>query len=87
MAYRFIIFLLLFPLLIRAQENIPVTPSTPINGILVRTTIYQGDTIPYATLPTVTCGADRVFKNKKEKAKWDRLKYNVKKVYPYAILA
>ena len=28
-----------------------------------------------------------MFKNYKQRAAWDRLKYNVKKVYPYAILA
>ena len=51
-------------------------------------TVYNnGDTIPYAKLGVVTCTADRVFKNYRKKAAWDRLKYNVKKVYPYAILA
>jgi hypothetical protein len=59
----------------------------PENGLIVRATIYKGDTIPYGTLPTVVCYVPRVFKNKKEAARWDRLKYNVKKVYPYAILA
>ncbi|MGB3946965.1 MAG: DUF4294 domain-containing protein [Bacteroidia bacterium] len=57
------------------------------NSLMVRATIYYGDTIPFATLPTVNCYVPRVFKNKKDKAKWERLLYNVKKVYPYAILA
>lgn len=56
-------------------------------SMIVRATVYKGDTIPYGTLPTVTCYVPRVFKNKRDAAKWDRLKYNVKKVYPYAILA
>ncbi len=57
------------------------------DGILVPTTIYEGDTIPYIKLNTLVCTSERTFKSYKEKVKWDRLKYNVKKVYPYAILA
>ncbi len=63
-------------------------PAVPeMKGIWVETVYYQGDTIPYGKLAVVTCTADRTFKNYKQKAAWDRLKYNVKKVYPYAILA
>lgn len=53
----------------------------------VKTVYYDGDTIPYAVLPTVHTSVDREFKSKRAKIAWDRLKYNVKKVYPYAILA
>lgn len=60
---------------------------SPSQGILVPTTIYEGDTIPYIKLGSVVCVGERAFKSYKEKVKWDRLKYNVKKVYPYAILA
>lgn len=59
----------------------------PPNSFIVRAAVYNGDTIPYGTLPTVVCYVPRVFKNKREAVKWERLKYNVKKVYPYAILA
>ena len=59
----------------------------PVKPMLVSTVIYQGDTIPYVTLDPVYCFGDRIFKNQRQKAAWDRLKYNVKKVYPYAILA
>jgi hypothetical protein len=59
----------------------------PAGSVLVKTTVYQGDTIPFATLPAVVCSTERVFKNRRQKAAWDRTKYNVKKVYPYAILA
>jgi hypothetical protein len=90
------IFLFIFPFYSSAQQNSKITETlakavqgvlTPENGISVRAVIYNGDTIPYAVLPTVTCYTSRVFKNKKDAVKWDRLKYNVKKVYPYAILA
>jgi hypothetical protein len=59
----------------------------PEGAVLVRTTVNNGDTIPYASLPAVVCATDRVFKNRRQKQAWDRTKYNVKKVYPYAILA
>lgn len=85
MATRILIFLFIFPFYCLAQDSAPKT--TAINGTLVPTVVYQGDTIPYMVLSSVTVSADRVFKNKRQKAKWDRLKYNVKKVYPYAILA
>lgn len=95
---RKIIFILSFllPLVCVAQQTITAPETTPkaltggvlpSNGITVKAVIYNGDTIPYAVLPVTTCYVPRVFKNQKEAAKWDRLKFNVKKVYPYAILA
>lgn len=66
------------------SKNFPIETS---KGMLVPTVYYEGDTIPYVKLNTVICSSERVFKTTKEKVKWDRLKYNVKKVYPYAILA
>ena len=91
MASRIVI-LFLFSFLIpfngMTQNTTTVRSTTPdIKGTLVETVYYQGDTIPYAKLSAVTCSADRVFKSYKQRAAWDRLKYNVKKVYPYAILA
>lgn len=91
MATRIVILFLLsflIPFTGMTQNSSTARPTTPdIKGILVETVYYQGDTIPYAKLNTVTCSADRVFKSYKQRAAWDRLKYNVKKVYPYAILA
>ncbi len=91
MASRIVI-LFLFSFLISfngmTQNSGTPRPTTPdIKGTLVETVYYQGDTIPYAKLDAVTCSADRVFKSYKQRAAWDKLKYNVKKVYPYAILA
>ena len=90
MATRILIFLFSFfiPFVGMTQTNTTIKPAVPeIKGTLVQTVYYEGDTIPYAKLGVVTCSADRVFKNYRQKAAWDRLKYNVKKVYPYAILA
>jgi hypothetical protein len=83
---KFILFLLI-PFFCWAQKDVLKGLELPIKGLLVHTTIYQGDTIPYVVLPAITCAADRVFKDRREAVCWDRLKYNVKIVYPYAILA
>lgn len=97
MANKIFILILLFPLFSSAQNaDKPIQePSTqtstqaptPFKGILTRSIYFEGETIPYIALAPVSCYGKRVFKNKREAAKWDRLKYNVKKVYPYAILA
>lgn len=91
MATRIVIvflFSFLIPFNGMTQNSTTARSTTPdIKGTLVETVYYQGDTIPYAKLSAVTCSADRVFKSYKQRAAWDRLKYNVKKVYPYAILA
>lgn len=90
MATRIIIFLSFFfiSFIGMSQSTTPLKPAqSEVKGTLCESVYYQGDTIPYAKLHTVTCSSDRVFKNHRQKAAWDRLKYNVKKVYPYAILA
>jgi Domain of unknown function (DUF4294) len=97
MAYKLFIFLLLSHFIISAQESSgpiqnappPLAAGTllPNGDIIVRTIVYEGETIPYITLAPVVFSTKRIFKNKREAIKWDRLKYNVKKVYPYAILA
>lgn len=93
MAKKIFIILFFLPFLTVAQTTLPVAgsivtdPKTALKGELVYQVYYDGDTIPYKQLASVSCYADRTFKTKKQKAAWDRLKYNVKKVYPYAILA
>ncbi len=49
--------------------------------------IVNGDTIPSIRLSEVWVYADYPYKNKKQYEAWSKTKYNVKKVYPYAILA
>ena len=97
MANKLFIFFLIFPFLISAQESAhpvqnkphqtPIGTILPNGSILVHTIVNQGETIPYITLTPIVCSTKRIFKNKKDAIKWDRLKYNVKIVYPYAILA
>lgn len=87
MATRILLVLLFISSFGLAQTSTTQGLEIPVKPVLVRTVYYDGDTIPYVVLPAIVCATDRVFKNKKQKASWDRLKYNVKKVYPYAILA
>ena len=49
--------------------------------------IVNGDTVPSIRLPEVWIYAEYSYKNRKTYEEWTRTKYNVKKVYPYAILA
>lgn len=56
-------------------------------GTVTRGYIYEGDTIPWICLGSVNISAERTFKNKKQAQRWSKLKRDVKKVYPYAILA
>lgn len=87
MAKKVLILFLFLPLLVWAQAIAPTERDPVLNGFLVHSVIYEGDTIPYAVLPSVTCVTNRVFKTYRQYQAWNRLKYNVKKVYPYAILA
>lgn len=91
MKSSFFIFLFFLSFFIEAQTSFPKPIQSQAPEIdlknYVRTVYYDGDTIPYAVLPVVYTSGERVFKHKRDKVAWDRLKYNVKKVYPYAILA
>ena len=49
--------------------------------------VIDGDTVPVKYLPYVTIVEERRFKSDYERRKWEKLKNNVKKVYPYAKLA
>lgn len=55
--------------------------------IVCNAIVENGDTIPYLTLFEVNITAERLFKTDAEKKQWYRLKRDVKKVYPYAVLA
>lgn len=72
---------------LKAQTAPPV--STPDKPLLLKVPaeIVGTDTIPVFNLCPVYVYTDFVFKNKRQYEQWTRVKYNVKKVYPYAILA
>lgn len=56
-------------------------------GIIMVAEVIDGDTFPMRYLPSVTIVEEKRFKNDFDRRKWERLKRNVKKVYPYAKLA
>jgi len=58
-----------------------------VEGITLKGAIVDGDTIAYICLPVVRIYAPRIFKSDKEERKWSKLVRDVKKVYPYAVLA
>lgn len=53
----------------------------------VGTTQYKGETITHIILPTLPKYAPFQFKNERERERYNRLVYNVKKVLPWAKLA
>ena len=67
--------------------NASTTGYTTDKGIVVRAKIENGDTIPIVTLNPIYITNERIFKNKKQAEIYWKLKRDVKKVYPYAILA
>lgn len=54
---------------------------------LVKATIVDGDTIPLINLPEAMVVDAMVFKSKRQAEKFNKLKRDVKKAYPYAMLA
>jgi hypothetical protein len=67
------------------KAEVPTDP--PGKPIKVPAILVDGDTLAYVTLPDVIVEEKMSFKTRRKYAQWTRLKYNVKKVYPYAILA
>jgi hypothetical protein len=47
----------------------------------------NGDTLPTITLHPLTVSEERIFSSEREKRKWNRLKRDVAKVYPYSKMA
>jgi len=58
-----------------------------LKHIVVPGKIIEGDTVPYVDLKTVVVFPQMDFKTVTELVGYERLVYNVKKVYPYARLA
>lgn len=79
--FTYIAFLLLF---LGAFNH---TAQAQKDGIVMLAEVIDGDTVPVKYLPYVTIVEERRFMSDYERRKWERLKKNVKKVYPYAKLA
>lgn len=68
-------------------EDVVVPTDQPKVLYKIWAEVVNGDTVPSIRLPEVWIYADYNYKNKRQYEAWSRTKYNVKKVYPYAILA
>lgn len=83
---RFLV-LLCFPFFVFSQDVESTYLSKNDKGYVVHAIIDKGDTLPYIWLPWLSIQTEIPFKNRKQYVEWTRIRYNVKKVYPYAILA
>lgn len=70
-----------------SQNTISDITIPPEKGIRCSAEIINGDTIPVFFFNDIDVVTNFVFKNKHQYELWTRTKYNVKVVYPYAILA
>lgn len=70
-----------------SQDDVSVPEDKPKILYKVWAEVYNGDTIASIWMPEVYIIAEYAYKSQKEYDAWTRTKYNVKKVYPYAILA
>lgn len=68
-------------------DDITITDNSPKKQFRVYAEIINGDTVPSLTFNDVFIVSEFAYKDKKQYETWTRTKYNVKKVYPYAILA
>lgn len=71
----------------QTADDITITDNSPKKQFRVYAEIINGDTVPSLTFNDVYIVAEFAYKDKKQYETWTRTKYNVKKVYPYAILA
>ena len=78
---------LLSPFLSDAQENYAPNGKGKNDTIRVALTDIDGVLTPWIALPDVYIYDYRIFKSAEEHAKFNRLRYNVLKVLPYAMFA
>jgi len=67
------------------QKDQTIAP--PLNNITLVAFPYNGETLPMVTLKEFSVIAARTFKNEKDKLAYFKLKRDVRKAYPYAVLA
>lgn len=73
--------------LLRAQSTDQDFTVPPVSGLRTLAWVIDQDTLPFVQLEGVDVVATSLFRTRKQYEQWTRVKYNVKKVYPYAILA
>lgn len=83
--YLFSYFIFFFNVGLKAQRMPDIDTTT--GPIMLPTTIVNGERLPWVLLNEVVITDYRVFKTPEDRAKYNRLKYNVLKVIPYAKFA
>lgn len=82
-----ILLILLVSVRVFSQPKYIIINGPDLNTILVTAFPYKGETLPMVTLKEFDVVAFRIFKNEKDKKEYLKLKRDVRKAYPYAILA
>jgi len=88
--HKFLFVIFLLPSLFsysQTGDDVVVPTEKPKVVYKVWAEVINGDTVPSIRLNDIWIYADYPYKTKKQYEAWNRTKYNVKKVYPYAILA
>jgi len=70
-----------------SQDELSIPEPSKQQGYRLPAEVVNGDTIAYINLSPVWVFDNYVYRNRRAVEQWTRTKYNVKKVYPYAILA
>lgn len=85
---RFLLVCFVFlPLLSAAQANYDPEMKGSKDTVRVALTMVDGELIPWATLSEVKIIDSRIFRTPEQQAAYNRLRYNVLKVLPYAMFA
>lgn len=76
-------------LALKSKAEAETTPveEKKVNNITLIAFPYKGETLPLVTLKDFSVTAARTFKNDKDRLAYFLLKRNVRKAYPYAVLA
>jgi hypothetical protein len=82
-----IILMVLMSNLASAQYKNDPTVKGVADTIRVSTTNINNELIPWVVIPEIVITDTRIFKSPEERAKFNRLRYNVLKVLPYAMYA
>lgn len=86
--FTFLLSLVLFlPFFVLGQERYEPLVKGKNDTIRVALTLHNGELVPWATLPEVPIVDTRLFKSAEQRAAYNRLRYNVLKVLPYAMYA
>jgi hypothetical protein len=71
---------------LKAQNVVPASDTTRMRYFVLKTATYDGQTYPQVEMHEIRVYAHPTRKNRFDYHKYQRLVYNVKKAYPYALI-